>query len=62
MVRLSMPNVVDFASNDFSKFIAQKTNINWTYQTVNMDTADEQINLMMSNDMYPESWTHSLAN
>ena len=59
MVRLSMPNVVDFASNDFSKFIAQKTNINWTYQTVNMDTADEQINLMMSKKPLPDAFLFS---
>lgn len=59
MVRLSMPNVTDFTTNDFSKFIEDKTNIKWTYQTVNMDTADEQINLMMSKKPLPDAFLFS---
>lgn len=56
MVRLAMPNVTDFTTNEFSKFIAEKTNINWKYQTVNMDTSDEQINLMMSKNPLPDAF------
>lgn len=54
MFRLSMPNVVDFATNDFTKFMEEKTNIIWDFQTANQDTSDEQVNLTMTKQPLPD--------
>lgn len=54
MFRLSMPNVVDFKSNDFTKYMEKKTGITWEFQTANQDTADEQVNLTMSKNPLPD--------
>lgn len=54
MFRLAMPNVENFETNDFSKFIEEKTNVKWQFLTANQDTADEQLNLTMSSKPLPD--------
>lgn len=59
MFRLAMPNVIDFDSNDFTKFIEEKTGIHWTFQTAGMDNADTQVNLAMSSGELPDVFMFS---
>lgn len=54
MMRLSRPNITDFATNDFTKFIQEKTNIEWEFQTVNVDSYKEQISLTMTKSPLPD--------
>ncbi|MDO5022543.1 MAG: extracellular solute-binding protein [Eubacteriales bacterium] len=59
MFRLSMPNVQDYATNDFTKFMEEKTNVQWEFLIANNDTVDEQINLTMSSDPLPDVFLFS---
>lgn len=56
MFRLSMPNVENFSTNEFTKFIEEKTNVEWEFQTANQDTVDEQLNLIMSTTPLPDAF------
>ncbi len=59
MMRLAMPNVVDYETNDFSKFIEELTGVHWKIQTVSMDNADTQVNLAMSSGELPNVFLFS---
>lgn len=56
MLKLAMPNITDYNTNDFSKFMEQKTNIQWDYQTVPYDSATEKVNLLLSSGDYPDAF------
>ena len=52
MFRLSMPNVIDFATNDFTKYMEDLTGISWKFEVTNNDSAEEAVNLtMLSNQI-----------
>lgn len=48
MFRLSMPNVVDFETNDFTKYMEELTNIHWSFETAGQDNSEEAVNLAMT--------------
>lgn len=56
MLKLAMPNVTDYNTNDFSKFMEEKTNVQWDYQTVPYDSASEKVNLLLSSGDYPDAF------
>ncbi|MDO5732924.1 MAG: extracellular solute-binding protein [Eubacteriales bacterium] len=62
MFRLTMPNVIDLDSNDFTKYIEEKTNIHWTFQTAGMDNSETQVNLAMSTSPLPDAFLFSTPN
>lgn len=56
MLKLAMPNVTNYNTNDFSKFMEEKTNVKWDYQTVAYDSASEKVNLLLSSGDYPDAF------
>lgn len=54
MFRLAMPNVEDFATNTFTKYMEEKTNVKFEFLTANQDTAEETLNLTMSSNPLPD--------
>lgn len=62
MFRLSMPNVVDFASNDFTKFLEEKTGISWKFEVTNNDSAEEAVNLTMLSNRLPDVFLFATPN
>ena len=62
MFRLNMPNVEDFATNDFTKFMEEKTNVIFDFSGANQDTADETLNLTMSSKPLPDVFLFATPN
>ena len=54
MFCISMPNVEDFATNDFTKFMEEKTGIKFTFETASRDNWEEKLNLAFGTDDYPD--------
>ncbi len=54
MFRLSMPNVIDFATNDFTKYLEELTGISWKFEVTNNDSAEEAVNLTMLSKQLPD--------
>ena len=54
MFRLSMPNVIDFATNDFTKYMEDLTGISWKFEVTNNDSAEEAVNLTMLSNQLPD--------
>ena len=51
---LSMPNVQDFATNDFTKFLEEKTGIHINFVTAGRDDYEEKLNLLLQSGDYPD--------
>lgn len=51
---LAMPNVEDFATNDFTKYLEEKTGIHIEWQTGGRDDASEKLNMLLSSGDYPD--------
>lgn len=54
MFTLSMPNVEDLATNDFTKFMEEKTNIKWNFVTGGRDDWQDKLTLLLQADDYPD--------
>lgn len=51
---MSMPNVEDFATNDFTKFMEEKTNIQWEFISGGRDDWEDKLNMLLQADDYPD--------
>ena len=51
---MSMPNVEDFATNDFTKFLEEKTGIHVEFVTGGRDDWEEKLNMLLQGDDYPD--------
>lgn len=51
---VSMPNVEDFATNDFTKFMEEKTGIKINFETGSRDDWETKLNLAFSTGDYPD--------
>lgn len=51
---LSMPNVQDFETNDFTKFLEDKTGIHINFVTAGRDEYEEKLNLLLQSGNYPD--------
>ena len=51
---MSMPNVEDFATNDFTKFMEEKTGIHFEFITGGRDDWEEKLNMLFQSDDYPD--------
>ena len=51
---MSMPNVEDFATNDFTKFMEEKTGIHMDFVTGGRDDWEEKLNMLLQSDDYPD--------
>lgn len=47
-------HIIDFATNDFTKYLEEKTNINFEFTTSPTDAIQEKINLLMSSGDLPD--------
>lgn len=56
MFAMSAPNVVDLQTNDFTKYLEEKTGITWNFQTASSDASKEKINLLMASGDYPDAF------
>ena len=51
---MSMPNVEDFATNDFTMFMEEKTGIHMDFVTGGRDDWEEKLNMLLQSDDYPD--------
>ena len=51
---LSMPNVEDFATNDFTKYMEDLTGIHMNFYTGTRDDADQKLTMLLNSDDYPD--------
>ncbi len=51
---MSMPNVQDFETNDFTKFLEEKTGIELTFVTAGRDEYEEKLNMLLQSGDYPD--------
>ncbi len=54
MFTMSMPNVEDFATNDFTKFMEEKTGIKMSFFTGGRDDWEDKLNMILQSDDYPD--------
>lgn len=54
MFTMSMPNVEDFATNDFTKYMEEKTGIHMSFVTGGRDDWEEKLNMILQSDDYPD--------
>lgn len=54
MFCVAMPNVEDFATNDFTKFMEEKTGIKIKFETGTRDDWETKLNLAFSTNDYPD--------
>jgi putative aldouronate transport system substrate-binding protein len=58
MFRTSMPNVEDFQTNDFTKYMEDLTNIKFTFESASRDDRKEKLNMEFNTDTYPDVIMH----
>lgn len=51
---ISMPNVEDYATNDFTKYMEEKTGIKMIFETGGRDDWEQKLNLAFGTDDYPD--------
>lgn len=51
---INMPNVEDYATNDFTKFMEEKTGIKMIFETASRDDWETKLNLAFGTDDYPD--------
>lgn len=54
MMMMTMPNVEDLQTNDFTKYMEEKTGIIMNFQTGTRDDYSEKVNLLLNSGDYPE--------
>lgn len=54
MFTMSMPNVEDFATNDFTKYMEELTGIKMSFYTGGRDDWEEKLNMILQSDDYPD--------
>ena len=54
MFRLSMPNVEDFATNDFTKYMEELTNIHFEFETGSRSDWSDKLNMEFNTSTYPD--------
>ena len=54
MFRTNMPNVEDFQTNDFTKYMEDLTNIKFTFEAVARDDRAEKLNMEFNTNTYPD--------
>ena len=58
MFRTNMPNVEDFQTNDFTKYMEDLTNIKFTFEAVARDDRAEKLNMEFNTNTYPDVIMH----
>lgn len=58
MFRTSMPNVEDFQTNDFTKYMEELTNIKFTFEVASRDDRAEKLNMEFNTNTYPDVIMH----
>ena len=58
MFRTSMPNVEDFQTNDFTKYMEELTNIKFTFEAASRDDRAEKLNMEFNTNTYPDVIMH----
>jgi putative aldouronate transport system substrate-binding protein len=53
---MSAPNVIDLQTNDFTKYLEEKTNVKWKFTTAPNETSTEKINLLLASNDYPDAF------
>lgn len=54
MFTMSMPNVEDFATNDFTKYMEELTGIKMSFYTGGRDDWEDKLNMILQSDDYPD--------
>ncbi len=54
MFCMSAPNIIDWETNDFTKYMEEKTGITWEFTQAAQDATKEKINILMASGDYPE--------
>lgn len=54
MFTMSMPNVENFDTNDFTKFMEEKTGIHMEFVTGGRDDWEDKLNMLFQSDDYPD--------
>lgn len=54
MFTMSMPNVEDFATNDFTKYMEELTGIKMTFYTGGRDDWEDKLNMILQSNDYPD--------
>jgi len=62
MFAMSAPNVVDLATNDFTKYLEDKTGVHWDFITAPNDASTEKINLLLASNDYPDAFMFKTPN
>ncbi|GHV06910.1 sugar ABC transporter substrate-binding protein [Spirochaetia bacterium] len=62
MFAMSAPNVIDMQTNDFTKYLEDKTNIHWDFVTAPNESSTEKINLLLSSNDYPDAFMFNTPN
>lgn len=62
MFAMSAPNVSDLQTNDFTKYLEEKTGITWNFQTASNDASTEKINLLLASGDYPDAFMFKTPN
>lgn len=60
MFRTNMPNVEDFQTNDFTKYMEDLTNIKFTFEAVARDDRAEKLNMEFNTNTYPDVIMHQM--
>lgn len=54
MFTMTMPNIEDFATNDFTKYMEELTNIKWEFVTGGRDDWQDKLTMLLQSDDYPD--------
>lgn len=58
MFRTNMPNVEDFQTNDFTKYMEDLTNVKFTFEAAARDDRAEKLNMEFNTNTYPDVIMH----
>ena len=50
----TVPNITDYATNEFTKYMEEKTDVIWKFETATSDAVKEKINLLMASGNPPD--------
>jgi putative aldouronate transport system substrate-binding protein len=53
---MSAPNVIDLQTNDFTRYLEEKTKVKWNFITAPNDSAVEKMNLLLISNEYPDAF------
>ncbi len=62
MFSMSAPNIIDWATNDFTLYMEEKTNVHWSFVQAPADGTGEMITILMASDAYPDAFMFSTPN